>query len=112
MNIKEIEGLQSQIDSEYKKDKEAIKRVLVLLQKQNFSNGENEPATITAVDIVKNAISSMSGEFIISDVAAKVSGRVDKPQISTVLFAMVKKGELIVTEKGRGRKPTKYEKPK
>lgn len=115
MNLIEVQELEREVASEYEKDREAIRRVISLLQKRNGSNGagkhEAKPESQSDADTVRKAVSDISGQFSMRDVVARVGASVETKGISTALFGMVKRGELTVIQAGRGRKPAIYGKP-
>lgn len=132
LNLKQAEDLLKSREEAFRRDKEAIERVLKMLKEQE-SAGDSEsdqkedesnqvrrrrrPEVIEIRKLSRDAVLSIgTGRLTIKDVMASIMAKypeIDviskRPQISQSLLTFVDKGLLKLVQRGVGKEPHVYE---
>jgi len=124
MTLQELEALKKQREEEHHKDVEALERVYRMMSKSAHDDDKNGAAKKVAAktrktgkgdlrDAIVEIVNGIPAEFSTQTVIELLSDKIPdlkKPSVNVVLNKLVKRGILMLTVKGIGRRPSMYRK--
>lgn len=113
MDYTEYKRLKDEIDAEYQKKKEALEMIWRMSQKHNGVNvSDGERSSITLSDAMRKLISNFPGDFTANDIQQGLKDHnikgVTRLAITNTLNRLLRRNEIDVIKKGRGRSPGLY----
>ncbi|WP_166831025.1 hypothetical protein [Thalassoroseus pseudoceratinae] len=130
---RERERAIAEADKEYRQNKDALERVRRLTQRygqsvsvpeQTVENSlhlnasetcnDNEWSQLTIIERARRSLKSVPKEFSVRDVAEiieKAGAEADRTSLSGALARLAEDGEIVLLERGSGRRPSSYTMP-
>lgn len=108
MDYAQYKKLKEEIEAEHKKKLEALELIWRMCQNQNSSDAKDgADRSISTADAIRKVLEGLSGDFSADDIEQGLKDhhvkRVKRIAITNTLHRLVRRGELEIVKKGRGR---------